>query len=224
MVQDIYKISNQNVDYLSIIKDFELMGEIDDSIFSNFLFPSFKGDKFNCPEAAELIHRIYSRDLYKFVGEIFVTENIDVSKISSSEIVKYAANNVGSPSLREEDIIVKVLLFSYGNGSRDPLENAKFYKNKTERLIDFNKDDYLLDRPYKFEEKLVRIYVKSKTKFLSALGAFTNFCQEKIGNARHEYDKAMSAKKIKDYASFTFQKEKDSIDCYLNLKEDYNSV
>jgi hypothetical protein len=98
--------------------------------------------------------------------------------------------------LKEDDLILKRMTFSYGNSQSDPLEKSSFYQHKTSKITFINKEQYLLDRPHKFEEEIVRVYVKDKSKLHVALEAFRRFCSEEYLNLNHNYDKGLSAKKI----------------------------
>ena len=191
MIKDIYKLTNENADYISLIKDVEELKLFDDTFLDSITNPLFKNHYLDNPEAKSIIKKINDRDLYKFIGEIYVTEGLNCDKITISEFLKCSKSN-----LNEENVILKRFSLSYGNGNEDPMNSVSFYKNKTNHLTELNKDLHFMDRPAKFKEEIIRVYVKDGNLFNDTLFAFKKFCKE-IGLISHEYKKTMSSKKHK---------------------------
>lgn len=225
MIQDIFKLTDKKIDYVDLTNSPSKFLSFNDSFVSMIIDPCFSKSKFSSKEAKEVLNKIYSRDFYKFVGEIILDKNI----INPEKITKYNILNCDSRDiLKEEDLIIKKLKFSYGNGDKDPMEKATFYKNKSNIIRPFEETNYLLDRPHKFEEEIVRIYVKDKLKLIYALEAFRKFCKKDYLNLNHAYDKAFSAKKL-NLCDYSFQKEVEKEESkpmdfsdYLKLKEEKN--
>lgn len=175
-------------------------------------------------KALSLIKRIENRDFYKFVGDIILRKDTDVEKVSISNIVSCCENSSSSKiNLKEEDLVLKILVFSYGNNSKDPVLDTYFYQNKTSKqyyneessIVHINKDEYLMEAPLKFKETVVRLYVKSCNKLNLAINALIKFNNVYLGGDKyHDYCKSNSAKKSnQDYSNFL--NENDDVN-YLN--------
>lgn len=202
MMQDIYRLTNSTVDYRDLINTPSRLLNFDDFFLNRLINPLSNKDELNNIEAKTLLNRIYSRKLYRFLGEIFVTETLNINKISVSEFLKYTKHSSfqshdKTKNLTEEDIVIKKICLSYGDENNDPLEKAKFYVNKQNDIVKLNKENYLMDIPMKFKEEIFRFYVKDYNKYELALETFKKYCKE-VGMTQniHQYDKGCSTSKV----------------------------
>ncbi|KAG7243767.1 hypothetical protein INR49_009030, partial [Caranx melampygus] len=108
-------------------------------------------------EAKEIINRIISRDLYKFVGTT-VTENEEMS-----EKVKKQWNESSGQmgKLTAEDFALVVTSLDYGAGNNDPISKVYFYsKAEPDKAKRIPRDEVSRLLPQHFSERSVRVYLK----------------------------------------------------------------
>jgi hypothetical protein len=85
-------------------------------------------------ECKKLLKRIYSRELYRFVGEIVVDYNSSLTdKDIVKGIVKHAKNKFGMSSHftaeEESNIVVSLAKINYSLGEIDPVSKVLFFKS-----------------------------------------------------------------------------------------------
>lgn len=76
-------------------------------------------------EAASLLRRIDSRELYKLVGEASIHKH-NRGRISAEDICAHQQCN-GEGELRPEDLIVHFFKLDWGNGESYPLDKICFF-------------------------------------------------------------------------------------------------
>eukprot|EP00340_Litonotus_pictus_P006369 CAMPEP_0170520014 /NCGR_PEP_ID=MMETSP0209-20121228/5232_1 /TAXON_ID=665100 ORGANISM="Litonotus pictus, Strain P1" /NCGR_SAMPLE_ID=MMETSP0209 /ASSEMBLY_ACC=CAM_ASM_000301 /LENGTH=404 /DNA_ID=CAMNT_0010806051 /DNA_START=310 /DNA_END=1527 /DNA_ORIENTATION=+ len=197
MMQDIFRLTNKKMDYLSILKDPEELALFHDQIFNHLSFSTIHNPKLRNQEARNIMQKILNRDLYKFVGEIYVSDLLNKDKVTVSEYLKCTktTSDTSHFKLTEEDILIKKFSVCYGKDNEDPVENAVFYYPRTKIIKSYDKEDFLMDKPAKYKEEIIRVYVKNQNLLPLALDTFKNFCNV-IGLISHEYDKDKSGRKL----------------------------
>ena len=140
MVLDILKELDSNIDFVGKTIDISKFHYLTDSILDLSYF-------FQNERAIQIYENIRQRKLYKFVMEIN-EDNFDVE--SFNEKIK---------SLELNDIvIVDNIKLNYSMDEKNPLKFVSLYEN----LEIVNKDNISFLYPQKFEEKVLKIYIKDK--------------------------------------------------------------
>ena len=143
MVLDILRELDSNIDFVGKTVDISKFHHLTDSILDFSYF-------FNNERAIEIYENIRQRKLYKFVMEIneknFDTESFN-KKIKSLEL-----NDI---------VIVDNIKLNYSMDEKNPLKFVSLYEN----FEIVNKDNISFLYPQKFEEKVLKIYVKDKKYF-----------------------------------------------------------
>lgn len=117
--------------------------------------------------AQELIHRIESRQLYKYIGQ---TAPIDSRELSykrtdgwqgelADEIVKCSSQNLDG--IDANDLLVDIVTFDYGSKEDNPVNHMRFYsKSKPNDAFKLTRDHVSCMLPNLFSEKYIRLYCK----------------------------------------------------------------
>ncbi|XP_019205772.1 deoxynucleoside triphosphate triphosphohydrolase SAMHD1-like isoform X2 [Oreochromis niloticus] len=118
-------------------------------------------------EAAQIIERIMSRDLYQLVGEIKLKKEDqekaeDVTKRLKTELAK-AIPKDGKQD-ENDNFEVKVAKFDYGKKNEDPISNYTYFYSKFNPTIGFKipREEVSNLLPECFSEKHIRVYWKRR--------------------------------------------------------------
>jgi HD superfamily phosphohydrolase len=208
MIKDIFSLSNSYYNFKESLYDVEQFIRLKDCILNQILY----SEKVQLTKAKELVKRINTRDLYKFVGEKTIVMS---SSNSSSQLQLYdkflnlkdedILNCSKSEGYQEDqithgDIKIMKCQLDFGKGEEDPIEYVKFYqKDKMDnsgsyRVKNLNKEEISLMTPSNFKEYIFRVYVKDSKKLNSAKNAFFKFCSEKTGESPNQYEKKSANK------------------------------
>lgn len=208
MIKDIFSLSNSFYNFKESLYDVEQFIRLKDCILNQILY----SEKVQLTKAKELVKRINTRDLYKFVGEKTIVMS---SSNSSSQLQLYnkflnlkdedILNCSKSEGYQEDqithgDIKIMKCQLDFGKGEEDPIEYVKFYqKDKMDnsgsyRVKNLNKEEISLMTPSNFKEYIFRVYVKDSKKLNSAKNAFFKFCSEKTGESPNQYEKKSANK------------------------------
>ncbi|KAM9350986.1 deoxynucleoside triphosphate triphosphohydrolase SAMHD1-like [Symphorus nematophorus] len=138
--------------------DMEAYIKLTDHVFEQILNTSSTGqdderDR-DLEDARDILNRIRSRDLYRFLGE--TRHPIDDTSACKREL---AQELVG---LQPEDFEVMVITMDYGMGEEDPIDNMYFY-SKNDYTKAFKRKPCQVSgiRPTCFSERLTRFYYKN---------------------------------------------------------------
>jgi HD superfamily phosphohydrolase len=143
MVLDILKKLDSNINFVEKTTDITKFHHLTDSILDLSYFFQNQG-------AIDIYENIRQRKLYKFVMEIN-ENNFDIE--SFNEKIK---------SLELNDIvIVDNIKLNYSMDEKNPLKFVSLYEN----FEIVNKDNISFLYPQKFEEKVLKIYIKDKKYF-----------------------------------------------------------
>ena len=143
MVLDILKELDNNINFIEKTTNISKFHHLTDSILDLSYF-------FQNERAIQIYENIRQRKLYKFVMEInennFDTESFN-EKIKSLEL-----NDI---------VIVDNIKLNYSMDEKNPLKFVSLYEN----FEIVNKDNISFLYPQKFEEKVLKIYIKDKKYF-----------------------------------------------------------
>jgi hypothetical protein len=92
MLEDIFTLTDPVVNYVDLINTPSRILKFDDSFLNRINNSFFLEDEFYNPEAKVIVDRIYNRELYKFIGEIYVTDKQKLDKITVSDFLKYSVS------------------------------------------------------------------------------------------------------------------------------------
>ncbi|XP_078310162.1 deoxynucleoside triphosphate triphosphohydrolase SAMHD1-like isoform X3 [Crassostrea virginica] len=133
---------------------------------------STEENKKDIEDAIEILDRINRRDLYRLVGESKITwkdqpnqEKKKDCKQSLQEWMKSEKFNEWMKQNEIEEVDLKLyhtelVMFSYGNKDRCPLENVKFYQK--DKSVELRPDEISAMLPNEFEQVYIRLYWKGK--------------------------------------------------------------
>ncbi|XP_028265234.1 deoxynucleoside triphosphate triphosphohydrolase SAMHD1-like [Parambassis ranga] len=129
--------------------------------------------------ARSLLQRILTRDLYFFVGE---AKKKDASEFTEEEIKGLKQKLAEHTNAEKDNFEVVQSKFDYGNGQKDPIENAFFY-TKGDHKINRNKTEHVsMYLPSVFSENFIRVYWKNKKdqrRYHKIQKAFRDWCKKK---------------------------------------------
>ncbi|XP_074148702.1 deoxynucleoside triphosphate triphosphohydrolase SAMHD1-like [Sminthopsis crassicaudata] len=165
------------------IDDMEAYVKLTDNIFLEIL----QSRDPKLAEAREILLKIESRKLYKFVGETQPTGEEKIQKEEYDELPKDVAASIPQVmdlkvELKAEDFIVDVINMHYGMQEKNPMDHVYFYcKSDRNKAIMITKDQVSQLLPKKFAEQLIRVYCKKtdKQSLAAARQYFVQWCMNK---------------------------------------------
>ncbi|KAJ2634148.1 hypothetical protein GGF40_004377 [Coemansia sp. RSA 1286] len=117
-------------------------------------------------EARDIISRIYTRDIYKFVDEFIMPA--DFSAIASKQHINEAAIvgfRADGDDFVEHDILINFARKHFGMGSENPVDHINFYsKYKNNEKFSIPSEMISMCMPQKYQEHIVRIFTRSPHK------------------------------------------------------------
>jgi HD superfamily phosphohydrolase len=193
MIKDVFTEVNEVYDFKSSLYDPAKYIKLNDSILNEIFYS--KKDKLQ--RAKNIIKRIYTRDLYKFVGE----KSCHPSSNNYHKFINLREDDILNCSdSREEklypgDIKIMKYKLDFCKGEEDPVNYVKFYRKRKNEIEIFNldKNEISLLVPNNFLEYIIRVYVTSSDKLNAAKKAFIKFC-EINGDVPHQYEKKSACK------------------------------
>ncbi|KAJ2785643.1 hypothetical protein GGI15_001844 [Coemansia interrupta] len=117
-------------------------------------------------EARNIIKRINTRDIYRFVDEFIIPPDL-VSVVTSSTITEAAivGFRADGDDFSEADILIDFCRIHYGMRSENPVDHINFFsKYKPDEKFSIPSEIISLCMPQKYEECIVRIFTRSPTK------------------------------------------------------------
>ncbi|XP_073325854.1 deoxynucleoside triphosphate triphosphohydrolase SAMHD1-like [Pagrus major] len=169
------KVSGGGVFTLSTaIDDMKAYTKLTDRVFEKILFSSST----KLREAQQILKRIISRDLYKFLGEMQTNTPTslpkDVRNAWKEELKKPLTDG-----LNPEDFVDLVITLDYGMEDKDPVDHTNFYsKNNPDKAVKLPREKVSQLLPTNFSETIIRFYYK-KTDETSVSAAKKHFEQWK---------------------------------------------
>ncbi|KAL4447046.1 hypothetical protein ABPG74_013898 [Tetrahymena malaccensis] len=197
MLCDALEKADPQINFLETIKTPERYLRLTDSIIEIIM-----GQQ-NCPELAEsqqILKRIFTRKLYKFVGETVVdykkdlTESQVIDGISRHNEYRQICSN-SSTKLNEyerKNTIVTFSKINYCMKDQDPVANCYFYKSskpfEKKKLPSQNSS---LLRPQRYGEQIIRVFVKENDEVLinKVKNGFALYTQKELNTETSAYDK-----------------------------------
>jgi len=180
---DYIKLPNKNGELVKIsecINDMSAYTLLTDEIL---LLIEMSRDQ-NLKQSQELLQRIYTRDLYKFVGQTILQNKVgkaDVTEIRNAIIGKVEKRKVDRQVVDPDDFIIHIVTFDYGMKEKNPIDQARFYdKNNPDIPIKVKKNQVSQMLPESFAEQHLRFYYKKNDQgvLTQAKKAFNEWCQE----------------------------------------------
>ena len=134
-------------------------------------------------ESKDIITRLEKRDLYKYIDE-FIVPNDLTDKIKTINLIDIISSNSELNNLITiDDIIIFDKKMNYNLNDKNPVDNVYFYniKNK-EHKYKKNKENISLLLPEVFEERIIRLYSKINNSKINDLlkDAFNNYIKQYI--------------------------------------------
>eukprot|EP01028_Stygiella_incarcerata_P006446 TRINITY_DN261_c0_g1_i1.p1 TRINITY_DN261_c0_g1~~TRINITY_DN261_c0_g1_i1.p1 ORF type:complete len:336 (-),score=74.59 TRINITY_DN261_c0_g1_i1:141-1148(-) len=126
-------------------------------------------------EARKIIHRIRTRDLYKFVDEVLIPPEMRARFPSVTE-EDISTSQGFAGILKPGDLIVQNMRMNYAMKSRNPVNHCHFFGSWTADIsFPIRKERVSALIPDNFEERYVRVFVRDPRKKAAAHRAFFNF-------------------------------------------------
>uniref|UniRef100_A0A7N6BV80 Deoxynucleoside triphosphate triphosphohydrolase SAMHD1 n=1 Tax=Anabas testudineus TaxID=64144 RepID=A0A7N6BV80_ANATE len=166
-VKDI-KIEGFEKTLLESIDDMAAYTKLTDCLLQVILFSTDD----NLKEAKEIIERIFSRDLYVFLGETLVVE--------SKKKIEWKKKLAEPLRLKPEDFETVNVTINYGMKERNPIETMYFYtKSDPQKAVKLPKEQVSHLLPDTFSETFIRVYCK-KSLQPDEKKRLENWCKENI--------------------------------------------
>lgn len=126
-------------------------------------------ERSNEPElqgARDILSRINTRDIYKFVDEFILPSNMasaaNKHTINRSMIVAYRSDN---DDFVERDILIDFCCIHYGMHTENPVDHIQFYsKYDVVEKFPISSEVVSLCVPAKYEERIIRIFTRTPSK------------------------------------------------------------
>jgi HD superfamily phosphohydrolase len=116
-----------------------------------------------------IIKRLRTRQLYKFVDEILLQpEQLGQVKITEEDVASCSPNG----TLRPDDLIIHNLTINYAMKDKNPVDNVRFYRQGNPNPFFIKKEQVSLLIPDRFQESAVRLYVRDEKNAIEAYEAF----------------------------------------------------
>ncbi|KAJ2896042.1 hypothetical protein IWW38_002137 [Coemansia aciculifera] len=117
-------------------------------------------------EAQEIIARIHTRDIYKFVDEFILPADMahlaNSAQINEAMVVGYRSDN---DDFSERDVLIDFCLIHYGMRKDNPVDRINFYsKYNTAESFSIASNLISLCVPEKYEERIIRIFTRTPSK------------------------------------------------------------
>ncbi|KAM8753761.1 deoxynucleoside triphosphate triphosphohydrolase SAMHD1-like [Acanthopagrus schlegelii] len=135
------------------MEDMVAYTKLTDHVFEEILFSSST----DLSEAREILKRIISRDLYRFLGEKLVNRS-DLEAVKEAWEAGLAKLTEG---LQSEDFEFSVITLDYGNKDKNPVDKVRFYsKENPDKAVKLPRERVSQLLPENFSETRVRIFCK----------------------------------------------------------------
>ncbi|XP_037351402.1 deoxynucleoside triphosphate triphosphohydrolase SAMHD1 [Talpa occidentalis] len=162
------------------IDDMEAFTKLTDNIFLEILYSTDT----RLDAARDILKKIESRNLYKYVGETQSREEKfqrEDCKNFPQELADAKPEEVYLEiELKAEDFIVDVINMDYGMEDKNPIDHVRFYcKTDPNKAIMITKEQVSRLLPERFAEQLIRVYCKKtdKKSLYAAQQHFVNWCK-----------------------------------------------
>ena len=148
MIQDILYDLDDHINFSNNIDNIKF-SEYDDSI----LLKVWDIQDSSINNAKKLMKRIHSRDIYKYIGEVKHSKNINK---------KFINDFIEDEYINSEDIIVQDMVLSFSNKKNNPIKNIYFYnKNNPDISYLLSKKNMTKILPEQFSERTLRLFSKN---------------------------------------------------------------
>lgn len=125
--------------------------------------------------ARELLKKIRTRQLYKFVDQVLIPKDLQhrINKNIITEEFISTHQNASGEAILPGDLILDWTKLSYGKGDKNPVDYVKFYaKYHDDVAQNIAKNTVSLIAPEQFDELTLRVFAKDKSKIKSIQQAF----------------------------------------------------
>ncbi|KAJ2488841.1 hypothetical protein IWW37_004469 [Coemansia sp. RSA 2050] len=131
-------------------------------------------------EARDILARIHTRDIYKFVDEFILPADLapiaNSAYINEAKIAGYRSDN---DDFAERDVLIDFCLIHYGMRKDNPVDRVSFYsKYETAEKFPISSSLISLCVPEKYEERIIRIFTRSPSKRKQIQGAARRLMEE----------------------------------------------
>lgn len=199
--------------------------------FDSFIYNIKHNNKENqyLKEAKKILDNIDKRNLYKFVGEYYLSNKQSEQEFENFNVNTLIENrNKNDIELNPNEIKIKKDILYLGPGDSDPLNNIYFY-DKERSIIKRNNEDVSKLLPKRFKSRIIRVFLvnKDKEKIKALQNALNNYkkkyqgytylhkSETKINNVeKHvskfniDIDEETEENKFLNYKDITDKKEK----------------
>ncbi|KAM8754342.1 deoxynucleoside triphosphate triphosphohydrolase SAMHD1-like [Acanthopagrus schlegelii] len=162
------------------MEDMEAYTKLTDRVFEEILFSSSDELK----EAREILERIISRDLYRFLGEMQTETPEDVINAWKEDLKEPLDHG-----LRPEDFEALDITLNYGMNDENPVDHLHFYsKENPDKAFKRRKEEVSQLLPTNFSETIIRFYCKKTKTDKKGLSAAQNYFDRWHENYKQDRD------------------------------------
>lgn len=178
MIKDALCLSNSYFNFNEAIKSPQLFLQLDDNIIQIIRNFSLDPDEEirNDPsllKAEQIINDLYSRNLYRFIGDILIPTNIQYEP-DVNEFLCYD-NPKDELYVNKEDVELVKLAYDFGNKFNNPFNNIYFYNPKQPNKCFKKLQRHSLLTPNVFREYCVKVICKDKNKVERVTNMFNRY-------------------------------------------------
>ncbi|KAL4497373.1 hypothetical protein ABPG72_011308 [Tetrahymena utriculariae] len=201
MLCDALEKADPQINFLETIKSPQKYLRLTDSVIELIM------NQYNpeLVESQQILQRIFTRKLYKFVGETVVdykkdlTESQVLDGISRNNQYKqtFSCSSTKLNDFERKNTIVTFSKINYCMKDQDPVTNCYFYKSsKPDEKRKLPSQNSSLLRPQKFGEQIIRVFVKENDEVLinKVKNGFALFTQKELHTETSAYDKKDNTK------------------------------
>ncbi|KAM3583590.1 hypothetical protein VKS41_004497 [Umbelopsis sp. WA50703] len=126
-------------------------------------------------KARQIIKRIRTRKLYRFVDEFLIPAGMErhltKEKITAQELISYQSDNA---KLTEEDVIIEWLVINYAMKDHNPMDSVRFFSKRHQDQGSFTipKQQVSSLVPSQFQEINIRVFARNPEKSKEIRKAF----------------------------------------------------
>ncbi|XP_041859229.1 deoxynucleoside triphosphate triphosphohydrolase SAMHD1-like isoform X2 [Melanotaenia boesemani] len=166
------------------IHDMEAYTKLTDQVLEKITNPDFEEQKEAMKDANKIVQRIFSRKLYKFLGEAKKQEEqpgkqmeVKIPEATTESLKEKLREGEGRPD--QEIFEVVVVTLDYGMKDKDPIKNTYFYKKSDHKIaFTLSRDKVSKLLPERFSEQIIRVYWKSDEGSSEAKKRYMSWCED----------------------------------------------
>lgn len=183
MICDAMKLANDHIFYKGAKGAKVKISDTIDDMFAysrltdNVIFEILNSDAKHpdMDEARSLVHRILTRDLYRYCAGARPQNHFTTNANTAKEFEKEIAE-ISNGEIKSEDIFVKIVRINYGSKAQNPLERFLFYSKNSPGSFVMLADEISAMLPKIFQDHYVQVFCRERSHKKATVEAFNKWC------------------------------------------------